>query len=229
MTYLQFLNELKQNAEKPFASFQRKLIPTEQKILGVRTPILRALAKRYQANFEEIYAFPDEYYEVTFIKLTLVSALPYNEFLRYVESCVSLMDNWATCDSFKAKCIRKHRAEFLPMLEKLFSNGQEFYQRYVLVVLLSEYVEEKYLNILKNYIQRANTNVYYVHMAVAWLTAELLIKQYDYSVTLLREKVLDAKTHNKAIQKAIESYRLTKEQKDFLRSLKIKEKNKVEV
>ena len=132
------------------------------------------------------------------------------------------MDNWALSDCFKPKCLKKYRDDFLPELEKLFSDGKEFYQRYVLVVLLSEYVEQKYLPLIENYLKRADTQPYYVHMAAAWLTAEVLIKEYNYGVEILKKGLLERKTHNKAIQKAIESYRLTQEQKEFLRSLKIK-------
>lgn len=222
MKYIDFLDILSSYAEPSFADFQRKLIFTKYKIMGVRTPTLRKLAKEHAKYFKEIFAFPNEYYEVVFIKLTLVSTLEYEEFLTYLDECIMLMDNWALCDSFKAKSIKKHREEFLPILEEIFERGREYEQRYPLVVLLSEYVEKKYLPTIENFICRANTAPYYVHMAVAWLMAEVLVKEYDDGVKLLKKRVVDSKTHNKAIQKAVESYRLTKEQKEFLRSLKIK-------
>ncbi len=224
MTYSQFLEILSSYKGKDFAAFQKRLIFTKYQILGVRTPTLRKLAKEYRENIEEIFAFPNEYYEVVFIKLTMVSSLPYEQFLLRLDDCVALMDNWALTDCFKAKCIKKHRDEFLPILERIFENGGEYEQRYPLVVLLSEYVEEKYLTAIEGFIRRANTQFYYIHMAVAWLIAEVLIKQYDFGVALLEKRVVDNKTHNKSIQKAIESYRLTKHQKEFLRSLKIKGK-----
>lgn len=222
MTYSSFIDELKSYAEPSFQRFQKRLIFTDYEILGVRTPVLRKLAKKYERELERIFAFPNEYYETVFIKLTIVSKLPYEEFLRYLGGCVALMDNWALCDTFKAKAIAKNKKEFLPVLEGLFVTGKEFYQRYALVVLLGEYVEKEYLSVVKAYLLRADTQPYYIHMAAAWLTAEVLVKEYDYGVSLLKERALDAKTHNKAIQKAIESYRLTLEQKEFLRSLKIK-------
>ncbi len=222
MTYSSFIEELQSYAEPSFQQFQKRLIFTDYEILGVRTPVLRKLAKKYEGELERIFAFPNEYYETVFIKLTIISKLPYEVLLRYLEACVALMDNWALCDSFRAKAIAKNKKEFLPVLESLFATGKEFYQRYALVVLLSEYVEKEYLSLIKAYLRRADTRPYYIHMAAAWLTAEILIKEYEYGVVLLKEKVLDVKTHNKAIQKAIESYRLTLEQKEFLRSLKIK-------
>ena len=224
MRYLELLDILNENKELVYADFQRRLIPTKSVILGVRTPTMRKIVKEVvkTTEIEEILAFPDEYFETTFVKLTTVSALPYERFVKYVERCVELMDNWASCDCFKAKCLKKHKDEFLPVLERIFAKGGEFEQRYVLVVLLGEYMEEKYLPIAEGYISRANAAPYYVHMALAWLTAEILVKHYDYGVKLLQKGILVPRTHNKAIQKAIESYRLNQEQKEYLRSLKIK-------
>ena len=223
MTYSSFIDELKNLAEPEFAQFQRRLIFTNYEILGVRTPTLRKIAKTWQGREKELLSFPNAYYEVVFVKLAAISALTFAEFIKNVDDCVSLIDNWALCDSFKAKCISKHKREFLPILELLFEKGREYYQRYVLVVLLAEYVEKEYLPLIRKYIRRANKQPYYVHMAAAWLVAEILVKEYETGICILKEDNLPVKTHNKAIQKAIESYRLTTEQKEFLRSLKIKE------
>jgi 3-methyladenine DNA glycosylase AlkD len=104
----------------------------------------------------------------------------------------------------------------------MFDCGGEYEQRYPLEVLLTEFVEPSYLPKIVQFIEKADTSRYYVHMAVAWLLAEILVKEYEAGIALLKENVTDEKTHNKAIQKAIESYRLTNEQKEFLRSLKIR-------
>lgn len=224
MTYSEFIEKITPFAEEEFASFQRKLIFTDRKILGIRTPTMRKLAKECMDNLEDLFSFPDEYYETVFITLTAVSLLPYEKFLLCVERAVSLIDNWALCDSFKAKCIKGRKEDFLSVLDRLFKKGGEYFERYVLVVLLAEYVERKYLPIIKEYIQKADTQRYYVHMAVSWLLAEILVKEYQYGVDVLLEGFLPIKTHNKAIQKAMESYRLTNEQKEYLRSLKIKTK-----
>ena len=224
MTYQEFIEKLTPYAEEEFARFQEKLIFTDRKILGIRTPILRKLAKEFAENIEDLLSFPDEYYETVFITLTVVSALPYESFLHYLERCIALIDNWALCDSFKAQAIRSNKDNFLDVLNTLFESGGEYYERYVFVVLLAEYIEGKYLPLIKSYMRRASTQYYYVHMAVAWLTAEILIKEYEEGINVLKEGFLPQKTHNKAIQKAIESYRLTHEQKEYLCSLKIKTK-----
>ena len=222
MTYTEFIEELRSYAEKDFAVFQRRLIFTERQIMGVRTPILRRLATKYKNCVQEFFTYPNEYYETVFIKLAIVSALPYEEFLQYVESCVALMDNWALCDSFKAKCIQKNKEKFLPVLTSMFSKGGEYEQRYPLVVLLSEYMYAEYLPTITEFLRKVDDHYYYVHMGAAWLTAEILVKFYDDGLEILKDGFLSVKTHNKAIQKAVESYRLGKEKKEYLRSLKIK-------
>ena len=198
------------------------LLPPKAKILGVRTPTLRKLAKEVADYAEDIFSFSDEYYETTFIKLTIASKLPYEKFVSRLDDCVALIDNWALCDCFKAKCIKKHKSAFLSVLQSMFARGGEYEQRYPLVVLLTEYVQKEYLPEIEDFIASAYLSKYYVYMAVAWLIAEVLVKEYEAGVALLNKRLTDEKTHNKAIQKAIESYRLTNEQKGFLRSLKIR-------
>ena len=222
MQYSDFIKDLQRYAEEEFAVFQRALIPTKRKILGVRTPTLRRLAKAYKGNLDELFAYPNEYYETVFIKLAIVSSLPYEQFIKHLERCVNLIDNWALCDSFKCKAITRNKKDFLPVLDKLFTNDAEFFQRYVLVTLLYYYLDADDLAIVEFYIHHANTQNYYVYMAVAWLLAEVLIKHYDAGLRLLKSIQTDTKTYNKAIQKAIESFRISKEQKEILRSLKIK-------
>ena len=222
MTYSEFLSELYSQEEPSFADFQRRLIVTKQKIIGIRTPRMRALARKYKKEWATLLTFPDEYFEVTFIKLTALSLQPYEMIVKHVEQAVVSIDNWATCDCFRIKTIASHKDEFLPTLERIFARGDEFDERYVLVTLLVYYADESYADLIESYIRRANTARYYVHTAVAWLVAELLVKTYDVGLRILRSGVLDGKTQNKAIQKAKESFRISKEQKEFLNSFKIK-------
>ena len=221
MQYSELIDELQLHREEAFANFQRKLIFTSQTILGVRTPTLRKIAKKYRGDIQTLFSFPDEFYEVAFIKLTAVSALPYEQLLLWIDKCVALMDNWATCDSFKCNCIKAHKDAFLPVIERIFQRGGEYEQRYPLVVLLSYYAEERYIPVIKRFLAGADTSRYYVSMAAAWLTTEILIKRFNDGVEILKSGILDTKTHDKAIQKAIESYRINIEKKELLRSLKI--------
>ena len=218
--YGELLAELKACAEPEYAAFHKRLLKNDKiNVLGVRVPTLRKLAKRYKNAIDPILCCSDEYYEVTFIKLQAVALLPWEEFIKYVDKCVPLIDNWATCDCFAPKCIGGHKDEFLPYVSK-YLHGGEFSQRFALTTLLHFYVEEEYLQLIADTVRKSSRELYYVHMAAAWLIAEVLVKFYDKGVEFLKLNGLDTKTHNKAIQKACESYRLTKEQKDFLRGLK---------
>lgn len=219
--YQELLNELNTLAEESYRSFHGKLLKNDDiNVLGVRIPLLRKIAKRYVNVIDDLLEFPDEYYEVTFIKLTAVSLLKYDEFIKYVDNCVPLINNWATCDCFTPKCIIKHKEDFLLYINKFFAHGGEFYQRFALTTLLHFYVEEKYNDLIFQKVSAADNSLYYVHMASAWLVAETLVKSFDAAKNFLSEQSLDKKTHNKAIQKAVESYRLTAEQKNILKGMK---------
>ena len=221
MQYRQLLQILEENADEKYREFHKKLLKNDKiKVLGVRVPDLRKIAKQFKGDIDNLLAFPDEYYEVTFIKLTAVSNLEYEHFIKHVDLCVSLIDNWATCDCFTPKCIERHRHEFLPFIEKYLNIDGEFYQRFALTTLLHFYVEEEFLEIIFDAVKRANTDKYYVHMAAAWLIAEVLVKYYDKGVKFLQKETINIKTHNKSIQKANESFRLSKEQKNFLKEIK---------
>lgn len=226
IAYQDFLAELQGFADESYCDFHKKLLKNDRiNVLGVCVPQLRKIAKKYAGEVDGLLTFPDEYYEVTFIKLTAVSMLGWEEFIERVDSCVALIDNWATCDCFVPKCIEKHKEEFLPYVFAYAEKSGEFYQRFALTTLLHFYVDKKYAETIRRALKKVETEkYYYVHMAAAWLLAEMLVKFYDEAVEFLKETVdggtVDKKTYNKAIQKACESYRLTKDQKNFLKGMK---------
>ncbi len=221
MQYRQLLSVLEENADPKYREFHKRLLKNDKlNVIGVRIPILRRIAKQFNEDVDKLMSFPDEYYEVTFIKLTAVSNLKYEDFVLYVGKCVSLIDNWATCDCFTPKCIEKHKDDFLPYVYGFSDNDGEFYQRFALTSLLHYYVKEKYLSIIFDLVEKSDTGHYYVHMATAWLIAEVLVKYFDYGIKFLQLNTLDVKTHNKAIQKANESFRLSDEQKKLLKEIK---------
>ncbi len=221
MTYSELLEILKERSEDEFRLFQKKLIFTKSEILGVRTPTLRKIAKGLKGN-DDLFSFPDEYYEVTFLKLAVAAQLPFDKLTERLDSLVAAIDNWATCDTFKPVCVQKNKERFFPYIERYFCRGEEFFQRFALVSLLNFYVEEKYLSVIERYLSKADTDKYYVYMAAAWLTAEVLVKYYNQGLAILQSGILDKKTHNKAIRKAVESYRIDEEKKEYLKTLKIK-------
>ncbi len=221
ITYEEVLKRLKENADPAYRDFHKRLLKNESICnLGVRTPVLRALAKEWRGERHVFMSFPDDYYEVTFIKFQLLRALPYGEFVAELDGAVALIDNWATCDCFRAPCIKKHREEFLPVLERYLRDGREFVVRYALVTLLEYYMSEEYLPVIFNAVLSVDAGVYYIKMAAAWLLAETLVHFYGEGVRFLRENALNGDLRRKAIQKARESFRLSPDQKEELKLLK---------
>lgn len=219
--YHKFLDEIKFYSEPEYREFHKKLLKNDSiDVLGVRVPTLRKLAKKHKGEVDNLLTYPDEYYEVTFIKLCSVALLDYENFIKRLDSCVKLINNWACCDCFIPKCIEKHKEEFLPIIKKYAAKDGEFEQRFALTTLLHFYVEERYLETIFSIVERCDTSKYYVHMAAAWLIAETLAKYYPRAKDFLMENSLDKKTHNKAIQKACESFRLSNDEKNYLKGIK---------
>ena len=221
ITYEEVLKCLYEHEDEQYRDFHKKLLKNEAvNIIGVRMPQLRKFSKAWKGEWKTILSFPNEYYEVTFLKCAVVGMLPFEMFCEEVDGVVALLDNWATCDCFAAPCIAKHKEEFLPYIEKYLASGKEFTRRYGLVTLLHYYVEEKYLPLILESVQGACGGEYYVMMAAAWLLAEVLVKYYEAGRDFLKEGTLTKEVQNKAIQKARESYRLSAEQKSELSALK---------
>ncbi|MCD8372834.1 MAG: DNA alkylation repair protein, partial [Clostridia bacterium] len=192
MTYNQLIDELKSYAEEKFAEGEKRIVnDPDLKFLGVRTPLLRRIAKSHE-NDEETFAFPNEYYEVVFIKLAIASKFSYEKLLSRLDELVPLITNWALCDSaFKPECIKKNRQDFVPYIKKYMSKEGEFEQRFALIALLSFYVEEEWLDFIKECIERCNADLYYTMMSAAWLTAEVLAKHYEYGLSILKSTMCD--------------------------------------
>ncbi len=222
ITYDEVLLRLRENADETYRAFHKKLLKNEAiELIGVRTPVLRALAKEWKGE-RDIFSFPNEYYEIGFLKCSVAGALPFEEFVLRVDALVDSLDNWATCDCFTAKCIAKHKEEFLPYIGRWLQSPKEFTRRYGLVALLHDYVQEEYLPVLFGAIKGVKEGApYYVMMAAAWLLAEIFVKFYEDGLAFIKENILSSAVQNKGIQKARESFRLTQEQKSVLKSCKI--------
>lgn len=219
--YQEFLDELNLLADDGYREFHKKLLKNDNiEVIGVRVPYLRKLAAKYKQETDVLLTFPDEFYEVTFIKLAAVASLKYDKFVNYVDRCVPLIDNWTACDCFAPRCVETHREQFLPYIHKYAADDGEFSQRFALTALLHYYVDEEYLDEIYSVIEGCDLSKYYVHMAAAWLVAETLVKYYDRAREYLSKNTLDKKTHNKAIQKACESLRLSNDRKNFLKGMK---------
>ena len=228
-TYEQVLEELRERKDEKFRLFNERIVnvPSGSSI-GVRTPLLRAYAKEFlkqeDFSFDALFSFPNEIYEIRLLKCLCVgyAKVPYARLVSLIRRCVPILDGWAVCDLFCStlKVFKKHREEFLPEIQKYLDRGTEFSQRFALILLLGCYMEKSCLPVIFRALDTVDTRPYYTYMGAAWLLAEVLVKFYEDGVQYLKTGMLDARTKAKAITKARESFRLTQEQKNFLKSLK---------
>ena len=221
-------NELFKSADLKYKSFYSALIPNidPENVIGVRTPVLRAIAKQLSGTPEAagfLRELPHRYYEENNLHCFIIEQISdFDECIKETERFLPFIDNWGTCDTFSPKVFKKNAEQLLPYIEKWLKSDRTYTVRYAIGMLQRHFLDErfnlKYLQAVSN----VPTEEYYLHMMVAWYFATALAKQYDAALPYLTEQRLDAKTHNKAIQKAVENCRITPEQKAFLRTLKIK-------
>ena len=182
----------------------------------------KELLKKYEYK-EILSAFKDEYYEEIMLKgmiIGLNTKADIKEIISDIEEFVPKIDNWAVCDTFCAglKITKKYKDEIWNLLKKYLSSNKEFEIRFAVVMILDYYIEEKRLNEIYKICDKIENDAYYVKMAVAWCISICLVKYYDETLNYLETCKLDDFTYRKAIQKAIESYRLTDEQKEILKT-----------
>lgn len=219
------LFELQDNA---YRDFQSRLIPTVDPswIIGVRTPALRSFAKEL-ARSEEIGTFlddlPHRYFDEDQLHAFIISGIKdFGDTLDRVDRFLPYVNNWATCDQMSPKIFKKHRQELLPSIMKWIASEQVYTIRFGIGMLMEHFLDEDFDIAYPQIVSRLRSDAYYVRMMQAWYFATALAKQYDAVLPFLTTHQLEPWTHNKTIQKAVESYRITEEQKNHLKSLKIK-------
>ena len=220
--------DLKGLADKKYKEFHKGLCPGTENILGVRVPILRNYAKKLAKEYEIkalLENIDNEYYEEIMLQGMLIGLekdKDIQNILEDIERFVPKIDNWAVCDVFCAglKITKKHLQEMWDFLQKYVTSDKEFEIRFGVVMILDYYITEEYLEknfAIFDYIQ---SDKYYVQMAGAWAISICLINFYDKTIEYLKQAKIDKFTYNKALQKAIESYRISDEQKAELRKMK---------
>lgn len=215
-------------ADSKYKEFHSGLCPGTENIIGVRVPVLRKYAKELfnEKTWEETFKQIDnEYYEEIMLKGMLIGQAKkedINTVLQNVENYVSNIDNWAICDVFCAglKITNKYKKEVWNFIQKYLKSEKEFEIRFAIVMIIDYYIEEEYLKEDFKIFDNIKHDGYYVKMAVAWAVSICLIKFYDETEKYLAESRLDKWTYNKAIQKAIESYRISDDKKRHLRNMK---------
>ena len=217
-------------SDQKYKEFHSGLCPGIDNIIGVRVPVLRnyakELAKKY--NIEELLQeINNQYYEEVMLQGMLIGLekQDFNTLQKQIIQFVPKIDNWAICDVFCAglKQTKKHKKEMWNFLQKYLKSNKEFETRFGIVMILDYYIEEEYLKKIFAIFDDITSDAYYVQMAVAWAISICLIRFYNETIKYLRIAKLDKFTYNKALQKAIESYRITKEQKEELKNMKMRQ------
>jgi len=220
------LNKLKSLGDDDYKAFNNKIIPTTQITLGVRLPILRQMAKDIvKDNAYEFIKLPKQnIYEMIMLEGLVLSYMkkPFNELVPLIENYLDKVDNWAEIDSviLGFKSINKQKDYVLEIIKIWLKSDKEFIVRAALVILLSYYIQEENLNIIFKLSQNIKHKAYYVFMGNAWLISVCMAKFPTQTIEFFKYNTLDIKTHNKAIQKSRESFRVSKENKDFIKLLK---------
>ena len=209
-----------------YKEFHSKLIPTIDKntIIGIRIPLLRSYAMKIKYTKEAdkfLNTLPHMYYDENVLHALLLSEMTdYETFIKSIQAFLPYIDNWAVCDVLKPKSIKKHKQIFIDEIKSWISSKDTYTIRFGVVMLMTYYLDEDYQKDYLNYPLQVKSDEYYVNMAISWFYATALAKHYDEVVEILKDKKLSVWIHNKTIQKAIESYRITKEQKEELKKLK---------
>ncbi len=214
--------------DKKYRDFQAKLIPgvDVDDVIGIRTPELRKYAKKFvkEGTYKEfIAALPHKYFDENQLHAFILSELKdYSECIDAVNEFLPYVDNWATCDQMSPKVFKKHKDELLKVIKKWIKSGETYTIRFGIGMLMEHFLDEDFDEKYPAMAAGVKSDEYYVNMMIAWYFATALAKQYDSVIGYIEDKKLETWTHNKTIQKAVESYRITPEQKEYLKSLKIK-------
>ena len=214
-------------ADQGYKVFQGRLIPNydSQRILGVRMPVLRRLHKELDAVVNTssfLNALPHKYYEEDNLHALHINSIKdYNHAVAALEQFLPYVNNWATCDMLLPKAFQCCPDGLVEQVAKWLESPKEYTRRFAICILLKLYLKDNFDTSHFQLVLSAKRDEYYVKMAVAWYFASALTFQYEAAIGVLEKSLLDPWTHNKTIQKAIESYRVPKEYKEYLKALKI--------
>ncbi len=219
--YTEFIKYLKNTKEDEYAKFTQKLTPTKYSILGIRVPKMRYIAKEIGKGNKEQFlkAVTSKYYEEVFIEGLIIDNL---ENFDLIDKFLPKIDNWAICDSFKMKWIDKNLDLYFKKILEYLKSDSEFTVRFGLVNLLNHYIKDKYLPIIFHNLDNLKSEKYYINMAIAWLLCECYTKYSDLTEKYLLKTKINDWTFNKTISKIKESYRISKDRKEYLNTLKRK-------
>lgn len=224
-SYQEFINYLKSIGEKQFKEFSEKITFTKYEMLGIRLPKLRDIAKSISKGDYKSFlkVCKTTYYEEVMIKLLVIANIKdVNELMFYFDDAINLIDNWALCDTFcnSLKIVEKNKDYFLTKIDGLIKSNKTYHIRVGLILLLCYYVKEEYLELILKYLDNIKSDEYYVNMGEAWLICEIFIKYENIGLKYLEQNKLNSFTINKSISKIRDSYRVSKEMKDYILKFK---------
>lgn len=212
------------------ADFQAKLAPTlsHDKFLGVRVPMLRTIEKSFRNTPEKedfLKSLPHNYYDENLIHSIFISnEKDFSKALMLVEAFLPYVDNWAVCDTLRPKAFAKQGDAFVEKIKEWISSNKTYTCRFGIDMLMTYYLDEKYKPEYLALPASVNSDEYYVNMMIAWYYATALSKRWDDTIPYITERKLSPWVHNKTIQKAVESYRISDDRKTYLKTLRIRSK-----
>lgn len=209
-----------------YRDFHSKLMPETDKetVIGIRTPVLRKFAKEF-AGTSEAEAFlrqlPHRYYEENNLHMMLITGIKdYEKCMEEIQRFLPCIDNWATCDYPAPKCFARHKDQVLEKAKRWISSGETYVIRYGIGMLMRLFLDEDFSSEYLEMTAAVQSQEYYVNMMIAWYFATALAKQWDATVPYIEQHKLSDWVHRKTVQKAVESYRITPEQKEYLKGFR---------
>ena len=209
-----------------YRDFHSKLMPETDKetVIGIRTPVLRKFAKEF-AGTSEAEAFlrqlPHRYYEENNLHMMLITGIKdYEKCMEEIQRFLPCIDNWATCDYPAPKCFARHKDQVLEEAKRWISSGETYVIRYGIGMLMRLFLDEDFSSEYLEMTAAVQSQEYYVNMMIAWYFATALAKQWDATVPYIEQHKLSDWVHRKTVQKAVESYRITPEQKEDLKGFR---------
>lgn len=220
-------NTLKNLQDTTYKQFTSKLVPniSPEKIIGVRAPALKNLAKQIvkQNQFDFLQNLPHEFLEENNLHSYIISQIDnFDECLEYTNNFLPYIDNWETCDCLRPKCFKNNKKQLLDKIKTWIYSNHTYTIRFAIEMLMLHFLENDFEAIFCEMVASIKSEEYYVNMMISWYFATALAKQYSTAAKYLQNKKLSQFVHNKTIQKATESFLISANTKQYLKTLKIK-------
>jgi len=210
-----------------YREFSSSLMPTidKSRVIGIRIPLLRKYARSLVDFDGFLDSLPHQYFEENNLHAFLIEReKDFDKCIKMLDAFLPYVDNWATCDSMKPKILKSEPEKLLTHIKTWIASKEVYRVRYAINLLMSFYLDENFDDSFLGLVSDVKSDEYYINMMRAWYFATALFKQYDKTVVYLENRLLDVWTHNKTIRKAVESYRISDEQKQYLKTLRRKNK-----